>query len=160
SAVRAVLVLALAALAGSALSTAATRYAVKGMIVSVDRAASTLTASIDAIPNYMPAMTTPFAVRQASDLEGLVPGTIVEFSLVVDDRTSYAENIHVVRYESVEQDPFTASRLALLGDIVRGTATRSLAAGDTVPDFTLTDQKRRQVRLADFRGKVIAVNFI
>jgi protein SCO1/2 len=29
-----------------------------------------------------------------------------------------------------------------------------------VPDFTLIDQTRRQVRLSQFRGKVVALNFI
>jgi protein SCO1/2 len=157
---RAIVVLALLVVAGSGLVAATKRYPVKGMVVSVDRTALRFTASIDAIPNYMRAMTMPFDVRLASDLDQLVPGAIVEFSLVVDDRTSYAENVRVVRYQSVEQDPFTASRLALLGEIVRGAPRRSLAIGDTVPDFTLTDQKRRPVRLADFRGKVVAVNFV
>jgi protein SCO1 len=158
--VLAVFVLAVVALADTALVAATKRYAVKGMVVSVERTSRRFTASIDAIPNYMRAMTMPFEVRQASDLDGLVPGAMIEFSLVVDDRTSYAEQIRVVRYQSVEQDPFTASRLALLGEIVRGAAATTVAVGEAVPDFTLTDQHRRQVRLADLRGKVVAVNFV
>ena len=35
-----------------------------------------------------------------------------------------------------------------------------LAIGETVPDFRLTDQKRRPVALSDLRGKVVAINFI
>jgi protein SCO1/2 len=61
----------------------------------------------------------------------------------------------------VEQDPFTASRLTLLNEIVSGAAAvKSLALGETVPDFRLTDQKRRPIALSDLRGKVVAVNFI
>lgn len=141
-------------------ASAAQRYAVRGMVVSVDRAGKTFTASIDAIPKFMAAMKMPFEVRQASDLDGLVPGAIVEFALIVDERSSHAENIRIVRYQSVEQDPFSASRLTLLNEIVGGAARTSLPIGEAVPDFTLTDQNRRSVKLSDFRGKVVAVNFI
>jgi protein SCO1/2 len=135
-------------------------FAVRGMVISVNRAARTFTASIDAIANYMQAMTMPFDVRSAGDLEGLTPGAIVELTLVVNEQSSYAQNIHIVRYESVEQDPLTASRLTLLNDIVRGTAMKQVAVGEQVADFTLTDQNGRRVRLSDFGGKLLAMNFI
>ena len=64
----------------------------------------------------MRAMTMPFEVRQAKDLDGLAPGAMVEFTLVVDAKTSYAERITVVRFQNVEQDPFAASRLSLLDE--------------------------------------------
>jgi protein SCO1/2 len=35
-----------------------------------------------------------------------------------------------------------------------------LAIGETVPDFTLTNQRRQQVALSGLRGKVVAINFI
>jgi protein SCO1/2 len=130
------------------------------MVISVNRSAGTFTASIDAIANYMPAMTMPFDVRAARELEGLGPGAIVEFTLVVNEQSSYAQNIRIVRFESVEQDPFTASRLTLLNDIVRGSVVKQVAVGEQVADFALTDQKRQRVRLSDFGGKLLAVNFI
>lgn len=156
------------ALAGLILSLAASsnvaaqqQYPVKGMVVHVNRSTNSFTASIEAIRGYMQAMTMPFEVRQTQELDGLVPGAIVEFTLVVEPRSSHAERIRIVRYESVEQDPFAASRLALLNEIVSGgTAVRPLALGETVPDFRLTDQKKRQVALSELRGKVVAVNFI
>jgi protein SCO1 len=139
---------------------AAEQYAVRGMVVSVNRSARSFTASIDAIPNYMRAMTMPFDVRAAEELDGLTPGAIVDFTLVVGERSSSAEHIHIVRYQSVEQDPFIASRLTLLNDIVRGSAVKQVAVGDAASDFTLTDQRHRQVALSDFSGKVVAINFI
>ncbi len=139
----------------------ADRYAVHGMVLSVNRATKSFTASIDEIPGYMRAMTMPFEVRQAKELDTLTPGAIVEFTLMVEARTSYAEVIRVIRYQSVEQDPFSANRLTLLNEIVSGAgAIRALSLGDTVPNFTLTDQASRQVSLSDLRGKVVAVNFI
>ena len=137
------------------------QYSVSGMVLTVDRARNSFTASIQAIPGYMPAMAMPFEVRQASDLDGLLPGAAVEFTLVVDQRSSHAERIRILRYQSVEQDPLTASRLKLLNQISTGSPTRKpLAVGETVPDFRLTDQKRRSVTLSQLRGKVVAVNFI
>jgi protein SCO1/2 len=158
-----------AVLAGILLLTAGVRlaaaeeYPVTGMIVSVNPAGRTFTASIQAIPNYMQAMTMPFEVRQASDLQGLSPGVVVSFTLVVDRSTSHAERIRVVHYQNTEQDPFSASRLKLLSDLASGStrpASAALGIGQTVPDFTLIDQRRRPVSLSQFRGKVIVANFI
>src|SRR2546422_11292824 len=84
---------------------AAQEYAVTGMVLSVDRPRNIFTASIQAIPGYMPAMTMPFEVRQPKDLDDLVPGAAVEFTLVVDRNSSHAERIRILQYQSVEQDP-------------------------------------------------------
>jgi protein SCO1/2 len=130
------------------------------MVVSVNRPAGTFTASIDEIPGFMRAMTMPFEVRQAKDLDGLAPGAMVEFTLVVDAKTSYAERIKIVRFQNVEQDPFAASRLSLLKDMASGTLAKPLAIGDAVPNFSLTDQRKRPVSLTDLRGSVVALNFI
>jgi protein SCO1/2 len=39
-------------------------------------------------------------------------------------------------------------------------AEGKVAIGDSVPDFTLTDQNGRGVTLSDFRGQLVAVDFI
>jgi len=141
-------------------SAAAQEYPVTGMVLKVDRSLNSFTASIEAIPGFMPAMAMPFEVRQKKELDGLVPGAAVEFTLVVDRKSSYVERIRVVRYQSVEQDPLAANRLKLLTQIAGAAPRRVLVIGETVPDFRLTDQKRRPVALSDLRGKVVAINFI
>src|ERR1700694_4660406 len=80
----------------------AEQYSVTGMVVAVYRSRNTFTASIQEIPHYMRAMTMPFEVREASELDGLSPGAIVEFTLIVELRTAYAERIRIVQYQSVE----------------------------------------------------------
>lgn len=134
-------------------------YAVTGMVVRVDAAARSFVVSHDAIAGLMGAMTMPFEVRQEGDLRGLVPGAIVEFTLVVSDTTSYAKRVIVRRYETVEQDPRTARRLSVMKRMA-GLATPPLAIGAKVPDFALIDQARRRVTLAGFAAKVIVVDFI
>jgi protein SCO1/2 len=108
----------------------------------------------------MEAMTMPFDVKDATELTGLVPGALVDFTLVVDKASSYAEGIRIRRYESVEQDPLTARRLSLLKQLSGGVAARPVRIGEEVPDFTLTDQTSRRMSLEDHRGKVVAINFM
>jgi protein SCO1/2 len=110
----------------------------------------------------MDAMTMPFEVRSGKELDGVGPGTMVEFTLVVERETSYAENIKVRRYEGVEQDPLTARRLKLLNQLSdpKSFAVKPLAVGQAIPHFTLTDQANKRVSFSQFRGKVVAMNFI
>jgi hypothetical protein len=61
--------------------------------------------------------------------------------------------------QPVERDPLTARRLTVLRQ--SGAALPGLLAErEMVPDFSLVDQARRPTRLSQFRGKVVAVNFI
>jgi len=140
-------------------TSAQARHAVRGMVLSVDVARKTVVVSHDSIPGVMPAMTMPFEVRSSRELEGVVPGAVISFTLAVSKESAHAERLRIVRYESVEQDPLTARRLRLLQKMTGAGAT-PLAVGQAVPDFTLTDQAHARVALAEFRGKVVALNFI
>lgn len=133
-------------------------YAVTGMVLRVDPARKSFLVSHDAVAGLMTAMTMSFEVRDAKDLNGLVPGAAVTFILVLGQTSAHAERIRMVPYRSVEQDPLTARRLAVLKSL--SSAPKPLAVGRQVPDFTLIDQKRRPVTLSQFRGKVVAINFI
>jgi protein SCO1/2 len=141
---------------------AAQQYSASGMVLKIDQAHKTFVASCNAIPGFMDAMTMPFDVRTAKELDGLLPGMTVGFTLVVDRETSYAENITIRKYESVEPDPLTARRLKLLNQLSNpdASAVKPLTAGQEIPNFTLIDQRRHRVSLSQFRGKVVAINFI
>lgn len=139
---------------------AAERYPVTGMVLRVDPARLSFVASIERIPGFMAAMTMPFDVRDVKELAGLVPGAIVDFTLVVDKGSSYAEGIRIRRYQSIEQDPLAARRLSLLKQLSGGATAKPLQIGEAVPDFTLTDQKSRRMSLSEHRGKVVAINFM
>jgi protein SCO1/2 len=84
----------------------------------------------------------------------------VEFVLVVKEKSSHAERIRIVRYQSTEQDPLAASRLKLLTRVAGAASHQVLTIGDVVPDFRLTDQKGSPIALSDLREKVVAINFI
>jgi protein SCO1 len=136
------------------------QYPVRGLILKLDPAQKTMIVSAGAIPGFMEAMTMPFAVRDAKELEGLKPGTMIDFTLVVEKDSSYAQEIHVHSYQGLEPDPLAARRLKLLNQAVNPPTVKPLAIGDAVPDFVLIDQGGRHVRLSKFSGKVVALNFV
>ena len=146
-------ILALAFLA-TCLAQPAHRYPVTGIILKIDRPRRTFTASCAAIPGYMEAMSMTYSVRRDTELDNLQPGAYVEFTLVVEKSTSYAESIRIHRFDSMEQEPLRARRLQLLNP------SPSLKTGQAVDDFALTDQAGRHVTLSQFAGKVVAITFI
>lgn len=157
--VRLLRVVALVVLAVATLSAADKQFTVRGMVVKVDAAARSVVVSHEKIAGFMDAMTMPFEVRQPADLNGLVPGAVVEFTLVVGEQAAYAAAIRVRRYLSVEQDPKTARRLSVMKRAA-GLATTPLAVGDRMPAFALVDQTRQRFSSSSLAGKVVAVNFI
>jgi protein SCO1/2 len=138
------------------------QYPVTGMVLKVDQPNKTFVVSCQSIPGYMDAMVMPFEVHKVKDLDGLTPGVEVNFTLVVEKESSYAEHLQIRPYESVEQDPLAARRLKLLDQLSHpeSTSARALAIGQRVPNFTLIDQDRHPVTLSQFSGKVVAINFI
>jgi hypothetical protein len=76
----------------------------------VDEGRAGFVVSHDAIPGVMAAMTMPFDVRDRKDLDGVVAGATVAFTLALGGQGAHAERVHVKRYQSVEQDPLAARR--------------------------------------------------
>lgn len=136
-------------------------YKVTGMVVQVDRTTKTMVVAHETIRGFMEAMTMPFEVRDARELDRLEPGAAVEFTLVVTAKTSYVQGVTVRRYRALEQDPRAARRLAIVRDATRSAPSAPvLKVGDSVPAFALTNQQGRRVALHDYTGKVVALNFV
>jgi len=138
-------------------------YSVEGMVLKVDVARKTVVVSCQAIPGYMEAMAMPLEVRDAKDLVGLTPGTNISFKLIVQKDSSYIEAIQLHAYQGLEVDPLTARRLKLLNQVADPSATaarKPLAIGQRVPNFMLLDQNRHSVKLTQFAGKVVALDFV
>jgi protein SCO1/2 len=129
------------------------------MVLRIDPQTRSFTVSHERIDGLMEAMTMPFEVRDARELKDLTPGALVTFTLVVGETTAFARGIVVRRYESVELDPFTADRLAVMRRAT-GAAAAPLAIGEAVPEFVLTDQHGTRVAFSSLAGKVVAVNFV
>jgi len=155
-----ILPIAVTSLLAAALWAAPQRYNVTALVLSVDRAHRTFTASCSSIPGYMPAMTMPFAVRDPRLLARLQPSAFIDFTLVVDSRDSYADNIRVHTYQNFEQESLRARRLELLDQINSTSPPDHVTQlGEQVADFTLVDQLGKRVALSQFSGKVVAISF-
>lgn len=136
------------------------QYPVTGLVSKVDLSRKTFVVSCQSIPGHIDAMVMQFEVHNAEELNGLKPGMNVEFTLVVEKESNYAERVQIRHYQSVEQDPLTARRLKLLNQLSHPASGSVLSIGQRVPNFAFTDQNRRRVVLSKFAGRVVAVNFI
>ena len=136
------------------------RHTMTGVVLRVDPATRTMVVSTDKVPGFMDAMAMPFSVPQAAMLNGLKPGTMIEFTYVVDKGASHADAIRVRGFENLEQKPLELRRLKLLNDLASPESRAGvLAVEQRVPDFVLTDQNRQRVTLSNLAGKVVAVTF-
>ena len=134
-------------------------YVVRGMVLRVDAAAKTFFVSHERIEGLMDSMTMPFEVRDVRLLQGVGPGALVEFVLVVGKEGGYATDLRLRHYETAEQDPSTAKRPTPQRRVA-SKPPPPVAVGQLVPDFTLISSSKEQVKLSDFAGKVVAIDFI
>ncbi len=124
----------------------AKRYRAQGIVLAVDRDHQTVTISHRAIPGYMEAMVMLFHAAPSERLDQLSPGSRIDFQLEVSRHASMVQHLRLQQ--------------TALADIPLPKAEGKIATGDVIPDFTLTDQDGRAVKLSDFRGQLIAVDFI
>ena len=136
------------------LSACAQRYRVQGLVLDVNRSDNVMIVSHRAIPGYMDAMAMPFRVATPSQLNSVKRGDQVEFQLVVKRRNALAEKVKAGRSAEVANAQRGAAPLPL------PIPAEKLSLGMPVPDFQLINQSARSVRLSDFAGRIIAVNFI
>lgn len=128
----------------------AKRYPVKGKVVAVDVADRKITIDHQDIPGFMPAMTMPFVVLEKDQalLDAVSPGDEITATLVTPDTRYWIEEIVVVRKGT--PDPNAPLR----------PQAGEPQPGDAVPDVALLNQDGQAIRLADYRGKAVALTFI
>jgi protein SCO1/2 len=136
------------------LSACAHRYHVQGLVLDVNRNDKMMIVSHRAIPGYMDAMAMPFRVATTSQLNSVKRGDQVEFQLVVKGRNSLAEKVKAGTSAEVANARRSAAPLPL------PIPAEKLALGMPVPEFQLTNQSALPIRLSDFSGRIVAVNFI
>jgi len=140
---------------------AQTKHPASGLVLKIDPAKHQITVSCEEIPGYMEAMVMTFQVRPSQRIEGLAAGVNIDFTLFTDKTESFADDIRVHPFQSLELDPTQARRLKLMENLMSPTAnSEAIANGQTVPDFSLTDQSQRLITLSQFSGKVVALTFI
>jgi Cu/Ag efflux protein CusF len=134
-------------------------HAASGMLIKADPIKRTVVVSCENIPGYMDAMVMSFTVREATALQKLKPGMTLDFTMVQQGETTYADNLRARPFQSLELDPTQAKRLKSLEQAL-APSSAALQVGQTVPDFSLVDQDEHRVSLAQFAGKVVGISLV
>ncbi|MFM7100442.1 MAG: SCO family protein [Verrucomicrobiota bacterium] len=147
----------LALLGAAGCGSRTTVYDVRGEVREIQPAERTVVVRHDEIPGYMAAMTMPFDVRDTNVLRGIQPGDVVAFRLHVQEKDSWADSFQV---QSNAGPAAATPRLNDPSAVSFYKDVPELNPGDLLPDYTLTDQLGRTVRLSEFRGQALAMTFI
>ncbi len=123
------------------------RYDLKGKVVAVDKGGRLVTIAHEDIKNYMPGMVMPFKLKEDWPFEVLTPGDQITATLVVDGSSSWLEDV-VITQESAGPDTKAADGIG------------EAKPGDEVPQFDLVNQDGKRIKIADYRGKALALTFI
>lgn len=135
-------------------------HSVNGLVLSVDAAHRKLVVSCQEVAGFMDAKVLPVIVRDPKLLDGVTRGSLIEFRLVPTKEADYAEEVRIRTYDSAEREPSNARRLRTLDKALGGQGVDPVLPGSPVPDFALIDQKNRPVRLRQFIGKLVVLNFV
>ena len=122
-------------------------YAASGVVVSIAPGGRTATIHNQAIPGYMMEMTMDFPVQNTNELNGIVSGDKITFTVFVTKNDSWIRDIR---------------RTGHSDEVMANTAppmTMELKEGDALPDGTLTTENGRQIHFSDFRGEALAFTF-
>lgn len=137
-------------------------YTLKGVVRSVAPESGRVLIRHDEIPDFMPAMTMPFKPANEAVLGLLHPGDRVEGILHVESQDGAVRD-YLLRDLKVT-DPASPSK-ASTPDISKARVQLHeppprLKLGEEVPDFAMTGQDGKPLRLSDLRGKVVVLTFI
>ena len=126
-------------------------YDLKGKVVVVEKDKHLLTVAHEDIKDYMPGMTMPFTVGETSAWvfeppHEVGPGDQITATLIVDGAKSWLEDIVLTK----ETSDTTSVGAEGVGP----------KAGDEVPDYRLTNQDGKVIRIHDYKGKALLLTFI
>lgn len=142
---------------------AVTDYPLRGVVKKVEPELDHLTIQHEAIPGFMDAMRMRFPYKDKAVLGKLRPGDYVEGTLQVE-RSQGAVSRYELRGLTVTKAaphaaPALAPNISRQQSLARE-QPRRLEVGEPVPDFTMTDQDGKAVKLSDLHGHVVVLTFI
>jgi len=128
-------------------------FQVKGVVISIKPKEKSIEIKHEAIPDYMPAMTMPFDVKDTNELTGLHPGDSVLFRMLVTDTDGWIDQIRKITGQGSNSVP-SSSPVRLLREV------EPLKVGDLLPDYHFTNQFAQPISTSQFKGKALAITFI
>jgi len=129
------------------------RFQVKGVVVAVQPGQKEITIKHEAVPDYMPAMTMPFEVRDTNELAGVKPGDAVVFRLLVTETEGWIDQLRSSHVSSTNGPP-AGGPARVMRDVA------PLAVGDQLPEYHFTNQLGRPITTRQFAGQALAVTFL
>jgi len=143
-----------------------TVYPVRGLVRELKADGTNVVIKHEEIPGYMTAMTMNFDAPAATVLQGLQPQDVVTFKLHVSADDSWVDGFNVL--SNAGPAAVTTPDPVVLNDPTAVSffkAVPELKVGEVLPDYALNDyaftnQSGKLIRLADYRGKVLAFTFI
>jgi protein SCO1/2 len=131
-------------------------YQVRGVVIEPRPAKKEVEIKHEAIPDYMPAMTMPFEVRDTNELAGLTAGDVVTFRLNVTDTEGWIDQIRKTAPPSGHVPTNSPANGVI--QVVRD--VEPLQVGDPLPDYHLTNQLGQPISIGQFKGEALAINFL
>ena len=138
-----------------------TDYTLRGVVRSVAPESGRVMISHEDIPGFMKAMTMPFQPADESILGLLRPGDHVEGVLHVERQDGAVRDYQLRDLKVTKPAAPRALTLEVSKQKVQLLQPPPrLKMGEAVPDFLMTGQDGRTLKLSDLRGKVVVLTFI
>jgi len=125
------------------------QYQLQGQILDVKPDTKEVLVRHGDIPGFMPAMTMPYKVEDATLLAGKQPGDLITATLVVGETEAHLSKIDKTGHAPVAD----ASRPAI-------TDSQILKPGEPVPDTKLVDENNAPRPLTSLKGHRVALTFM
>ena len=129
-------------------------YSLQGQVLAIEPDKKLATVKHEEVKGFMPAMTMPYAVKDAKALDGLAPGDLINAKLSVESSGVFLTDIKKVGSAPLEKtqppapEPSASSGFELL------------KPGEPVPDAKFVDQDGRKRDFKSFKGQTVVMTFI
>jgi protein SCO1/2 len=130
-------------------------FTLQGQVQSLDAAHKLVTVKHEEIKGFMPAMTMPYEVAEASVMNGLAPGDLINAKLVV-----FSNGAHLTEIKKVGTAPLEKPPADVPNPPAAAAGFELLRPGEEVPAGKFLDQDGKATTFAAFKGAPVAMTFI
>jgi len=129
-------------------------FTLQGQVQSIDAPRRLVIVKHEEVKGFMPAMTMPYEVEDASALDRLAPGDLIDSTLVVFSNGAHLTNIRKVGTAPLEKPPADAPAPSA------SSGFELLKPGEPVPNGSFVDQNGRKRSFSRFKGSPVVMTFI
>ena len=130
-------------------------YTLKGQILSIADDRMEANIKHEDIPNFMPAMTMPYRVKDSKAFEGVKPGDLISSRLIIVSNEAFLEDVKKVGEAPLEEKPGADA-----APPPASSGFELLAPGEPLPDAAFVDQDGQRRSLASYKGSTVVLTFI